>query len=250
MKLNTQLTTTFAAAAVTAGLAAFSASAAVIVSETFSGNDSTSLVGTTTGDGNDWTGSSTIMADGSLSGSNYRSAYLSLGGTVVSGETYTIDISYVNNGNGNNNEPLRVGLAVGALDNNGNANGEGQRSGGPAFDIFVKGSAGWRTYSDTTSGQDSESTITSWDQTMTVILDTTNASDYTVSFYNGATQLGSTVALGSAVAFDTLWIGHERSNGALNFNSITVSDTTAVPEPSSAALLGLGGFALIFRRRK
>lgn len=37
---------------------------------------------------------------------------------------------------------------------------------------------------------------------------------------------------------------------AFNVDNIIVTDVTAVPEPSSAALLGLGGLALILRRRK
>ena len=207
-------------------LGATSASAqTTLLTETFSGSGSTSLVGTTTGDGNSWTGSSTILDDGSLTGSNYKSAYLSLGGAVASGATYTIDISYTNNGNGNNNEPLRVGLAVAALDNNGNADGGGQRAGGPAFDIFVDGEGDVRTYPDSTGSQTYDSRNTPAPTSLSIVLDTTNASDYTVSFFNGATQLGSTEALGSAIAFDTLWIGHERANGALNFNSITVTTT-------------------------
>ena len=247
--MSTQLKTTFAAAAGLV-LAASSASAAIIVQETFSGG-ATSLVGSVTGDGNSWTGSSSFQADGTLSGSNYRSAYLSLGGAIVDGEIYTIDISYVNNGNGNNNEPLRVGLAVGNLDNNGFDLGEGQRSGGPAFDIFADGESDIRAYPDSTSSDTSyDSRGASPTTSLQMVLNTQNASEYTLAFYNGATQLGSTQTLADTYAFDTLWIGHERASGSMNFDSITVSDTAAVPEPSSTALLGLGGLALILRRRR
>ena len=225
------------------------ASAATIVQETFSGSSSTSLVGTTTGDGNNWTGSTTIMADGSLSGSNYRSAYLSLGGAVSTGNVYTIDISYTDNGGTNGNEPLRVGLSVGNLDADGDTDGDQQRPDAPAFDLFFNADGAWRTYPDSTAGQVSESTISSWDLTAQIVLDTTDALDYKVSYFNGATQLGSTASLGSAIAFDTLWIGHERTNGDLYFNSITVTGP-AIPEPSTIALLGFGGFALLRRRRK
>ena len=40
------------------------------------------------------------------------------------------------------------------------------------------------------------------------------------------------------------------STGNLHISDIVVTGTTVVPEPSSAALLGLGGLALILRRRK
>ena len=40
------------------------------------------------------------------------------------------------------------------------------------------------------------------------------------------------------------------STGNLHISDIVVTGTTNVPEPSSAALLGLGGLALILRRRK
>lgn len=44
--------------------------------------------------------------------------------------------------------------------------------------------------------------------------------------------------------------GYEGSTFNWNETTNTVSLTVAVPEPSSAALIGLGGFALILRRRK
>ncbi|MFC4993329.1 GntR family transcriptional regulator [Rubritalea tangerina] len=40
------------------------------------------------------------------------------------------------------------------------------------------------------------------------------------------------------------------NTGGASFDDIIVNDFVAVPEPSTTALLGLGGLALILRRRK
>ncbi len=52
----------------------------------------------------------------------------------------------------------------------------------------------------------------------------------------------------SGLNTDTISFVVSAPNGALAMNRFTA--TTVVPEPSSAALLGLGGLALILRRRK
>ncbi len=43
--------------------------------------------------------------------------------------------------------------------------------------------------------------------------------------------------------------GSTGGQGSAVWNEMTI-DTFTIPEPSSIALLGLGGIALIFRRRK
>lgn len=85
----------------------------------------------------------------------------------------------------------------------------------------------------------------------------------TTSTYLGETELGGPVAAGtdvgnsfSSVAVtsgDTLLVGFTVNvNGAGDGVEISALDVefTPVPEPSSSALLGLGGLALILRRRK
>lgn len=87
--------------------------------------------------------------------------------------------------------------------------------------------------------------------------------DPVVSIYYGETELGGPVAGGTDIgnlfddiavsSGDTLLVGFTVNvNGGgdgADISSLEV-ELTPVPEPSSAALLGLGGLALILRRRK
>lgn len=66
-------------------------------------------------------------------------------------------------------------------------------------------------------------------------------------FENASTAISFTGISPTAgvITLDALGTGTAGNDGALNYVQLT-----AVPEPSSAALLGLGGLALILRRRK
>ena len=80
--------------------------------------------------------------------------------------------------------------------------------------------------------------------TITVWWDPTSATDFGST---GNAQISVTDASFDGIGFTAL-------NATLRVDEIylgtTLVDVTAVPEPSSAALLGLGGIALILRRRK
>lgn len=79
----------------------------------------------------------------------------------------------------------------------------------------------------------------------------------------GGTKLGTTVVADDITALTStgsdIWLGESAANAHLggNIDEVRWSNTVrtefnlaAVPEPSSAALIGLGGLALILRRRK
>jgi hypothetical protein len=82
-------------------------------------------------------------------------------------------------------------------------------------------------------------------------IDTDNAS-YPTSDYNRTLDLTSLPNIDTSETYMLTisalgtGFGHHKALDALTLNG----DITAVPEPSSAALLGLGGLALILRRRK
>lgn len=71
----------------------------------------------------------------------------------------------------------------------------------------------------------------------------TNATAW--AFANGAASLASGSIIDDVQVYDTAL-----TQSDVNFLHANVGSTVAVPEPSSTVLLGLGGLALILRRRK
>lgn len=72
----------------------------------------------------------------------------------------------------------------------------------------------------------------------------------TADFSSGALALSGTITAGSTEEFRFYYVDNSTSTTRISkLNSISITGNT-VPEPSSAALLGLGGLALILRRRK
>lgn len=72
---------------------------------------------------------------------------------------------------------------------------------------------------------------------------------------DGVVFAGNTITGGAAHTLDTIQISG-RPDGANNrfvaagFDNVMIYNSSTVPEPSSVALLGLGGFAMLLRRRK
>ncbi len=86
--------------------------------------------------------------------------------------------------------------------------------------------------------------------TMTIVLDTSNAADYTVELFddNGSR---SSASIGTP-AIDHVFYGTMGGSFSGKFDNLTLSDSTAVPEPATMSLLAIGGIgiALIRRRRR
>ena len=69
---------------------------------------------------------------------------------------------------------------------------------------------------------------------------------------NGANNSGSSLAFGDLIASGTTSVTISGNGPATNREAFTleIADAVAVPEPSSTALLGLGGLALLARRKR
>lgn len=94
-------------------------------------------------------------------------------------------------------------------------------------------------------------TATASTETLTIQLDTRDGSGLWDAYYylNGSTTaFASATDLGAALenSIDTVAIGSEGSTDTINSFSLDV----AIPEPSSAMLLGLGGLMLALHRRR
>ncbi len=67
---------------------------------------------------------------------------------------------------------------------------------------------------------------------------------------NGETIVGTSAAVGETINRFALRQSDSSENEAITIDNLFINGTAAVPEPGSAALLGLFGIALVARRRK
>ena len=196
--------------------AAVHATAATIISETFSGSGATNLVGTTTPDGNNWIGSSntSYKQNGSISGSVSRTAYLPF--TLTQGLTYTLQVDLDPSDTGD--DWLGAGFSV----NSNNGDRQANQDGGSAYAwMLLRGNNNAQTFTGSnTGGGASHSSLTG--DTMKIVLDTTNASNYTAQFFDEAGLLRS-VGIGNPN------LGHvfiSSYNTAGSFDNFSLSDNT------------------------
>ena len=215
-------------------LASFSAQAALVFQDDFSDPDSTLLHGKAADIGSAWNvtdGASDFdIQAGSLDtlGAG-RTAYASFTSILAAGQTVTLTFDTLDQTNGGN---MFNGYSGVSLYEGGNEQ------------IFVGNpSAGfWGVTGGGISGANSSDSTVVATATFTYIFD---SGDWTFATTSGVSLAGTGTA---GLAFDELRIANG-SGSDIHLDNISV-DVSAVPEPSSSALIGLGGLSLILRRRK
>jgi hypothetical protein len=235
-----------------------SANAGVIYFDDFDGSSGDDLHGTTPDIGaNNWVAASNYKADGSSTALNQST--MSLAFAPTNGLVYTLDAQiatvggtqWVQFGYGGAQPTTGVNWTTGPWSLLRAAGSEASRH----YAIPGNGTGGlvpWTTLDTLTYANDMD---------VRIVLDTTGGTDNwmatwyakagnvgTYSEVRGATLLTGTGDDITSVGFST----YNSGNNTVQFNSFSLSDNTvaAIPEPSSTALLGLGGLAIILRRRK
>ncbi|MGB0993266.1 MAG: PEP-CTERM sorting domain-containing protein [Akkermansiaceae bacterium] len=138
-------------------------------------------------------------------------------------------------------------LFVGYLDDGGAGNSFTLSNHGYAqYDVYILATG------DAGNGTGGTATFTHGEMTVNGV----NVGTHAALGYNGGTWVESTGGTnGNYIVFSgqtaaNLTVSSTNVGGRGPVNGFIIVDTTPVPEPSSAALLGLGGLALILRRRK
>jgi len=248
-------TTTLAVIATLAGLVltASSTQAAVyyIYNETFGGSGAADLNGTTADNytgGNTWTASTDWKADGTIagsgSGSDDDSAFLSF--APVSGNVYTLSATVTLPTSGfSTSSWLGIGFTASNVTGNHTDNAGFWSSPNNASPwMLYRRNAEVKTYAGPGATVSEVEGNFGGTITMSIELDTTAAQWTSEWFVNGISVRGAD----TYVTNPTInYVGFGREDGA---SSTITSFSLAVPEPSTSALMGLGGLALVFRRRK
>lgn len=227
-------------------LLATTAQAGTIISEKFSGSDSTDLVGTATPDGNTWTGGMgeipkqdtakdgtettltprfSIKQDGSIGGIAFT-AYHEF--TLKPGQVYTLEAE-LSPSNKLDNQWLTAGFCLTAQD----GNAAPQLDSSTTYGQTVLSGSGYRygwTGPDTKDMCELQGPGLHF-SSVKVVLDTSNAKDYTIELFDGAGQsLHGPHSIGTP-SISQIFIGNSGTSGA--FKSVTLSDDAATPEPAT-----------------
>jgi hypothetical protein len=242
-------TTTLAALAGLA-LAAGSAQAAVIYNETFSGLGTTDLNGTepddTTG-ANTWAASTNWNKDGSVdaSGANDDNAFLAF--TPVAGKIYTLTATLT--------QPTGASWAAIGFTENADTTTTADSD---FWRNIPAATAPWVLYRAASGNVDSflgpltGGVADEGDHpggiTMSIVLNT-EAAAWTAEWFVGASSVRSETFGSNPTGINYVGLGRDGGTD-VTFSNFSLSDNTVIPEPSTTALLGLGGLALILRRRK
>ena len=218
-------------------LGAADATGSPIISEMFSGASSTNLVGTTTSDGNDWIGASntSYKQDGSVSGTLNRTAYLPF--TLTQGAIYTLQVDLYPTPGGSS-DWLAAGFSIDANDGNAQANSDGGTA--HAWLLLRQNGLTQAFNGPNTNNKIHDKAFTG--NTAKIVLDTTNAADYTAEYFDGNGSLGAPVGFG-APAIGHVFISSYKMSGSFDNFILT-------PEPATMAMLALGGVLGLQRRRR
>lgn len=250
-----------AAALAASAMLTGSAHATIIISEDFTGS-ATSINGTAADIGGvNWVSPSTLLADGSIQGTGAGTATLAF--TPADGFIYTLDASFTGiTGDGN---WIALGFVNGQGTGTGTVNSEnrfleGQTTGvawmyargnTDANDAFLgnPGAASNGGISDGAAWTGGPTGGGNMD--LRIVLDTTGV-DWTATWYAKRDTVGSYTTVrntASLLSEDITSVGFGKSNTGVS-GTITSFSLTAVPEPGSLALIGLGGLCLLKRRRR
>jgi hypothetical protein len=257
--MKTRTILSLAAASAGLILAATSANAAVIVAENF-GGDGTGILSatsadtfaagiTTAGGSSTWVAGGDFLDNGVVTDNTTKSAaHLNLGSYIndtkgtaagmfeltmtiseTTGSWLSLGFSTSNTPSTNNDFTQISGIGTIVY----RANGQ--------LDMWAGPATGGGGFNGTTSNSGA--------RTLTVTLDLTghdNATDFgTVSWSDSLLGSLGSVSYTSDVNFGSILISESASGGTVSELSLS-----QIPEPTTTALLGLGGLALILRRRK
>ena len=242
MKKN-NLKKIFLPLAACSGLAlASSAHAATLVFDDFDGDIGTNLVGTTADVGGTWEGASNadMKADGSLIAGGERSAYQAV--TIAVGEVYTLSADVtLDTGSG-------AFIAIGFANSPGDGAGTIWDDADPYAWMYSNVEPhGVKTLTGNgLTGESSKLANAVFDvsRNLKVVLDTTNSADYVATWFLDDVQI-DTRSIGAPSLTHVFINKHSGSTSG----TVDNFQLTTVPEPSSVALLSLGGLVLLRRRR-
>ena len=254
MKMNTTMKTTMSLAAAMGSLAltATSANAATIYSDDFNGAAVSTLgLAPDVAPGAEvWTGNGTqYRAIGDVTGSG--SAYLAFAPTVGNVYTLSADVSGGTSGNW-------AGFGFISSDPDG-ANAPFYSLGGYGNFLYYPttvAGANLNTYAGENTGgaQAFSSVAPAGAMNLKVVLDATDATsaNWTMEWFLDGSQLRAPTTAVSGDYASISYAGFNNIAGSLTgtVDNFLLEDNTVIPEPSTTALLGLGGLALILRRRK
>jgi hypothetical protein len=204
-----------------------------ILHESFSGTNTVNLVGTTTADGNNWTGSTVFKADGSQSGGagDYECVFLAIpGGALPQGPVYTLTAWVTTNAiYAVASDKLIFGFSTESDAGSSQYPYNGTNFTGYAA-AGIANNATYRLWDDqanngniTVQGSNFEG------MQVDIVLDTTNASDYMTTFYesNGTNVLAGPYSIGAPL-LTHIWIGMERRQ-RLDVAGVTLSKPGSPP---------------------